>query len=125
MYVVEVSRGFTAEHYLTVPDAGPEGEPHTHDYEATVRLSGTALDEHGYLVDIDEVRAVVNETVGGYRDRRLNELPEFEGKNPSAERLAERFTVRLLDGLDAPLVDRIRVRIREDEDAAAAFERSV
>lgn len=124
MYAVEVSREFVAEHYLTVPSAGPEAEPHSHDYEAAVRLSGAALDDHGFLVDIDRVRASVDRTVEGYRDRTLNDLPEFDGENPSAERLAERFADRLLEDLDAPLVDRVQVTIREEDDAAATFERA-
>ena len=125
MFAVEVSRGFVAHHWLTVPGAGPEGDRHAHQYEATARLEGPALDDHGFLVDIDDLRAAMDETVAHYRDETLNELHEFAGGNPSAERLAEQFAERLLGPLEAPLANRICVRIREDKDASVAFERSI
>lgn len=124
MYAVSVSRRVPAEHYLTVPDPGPEGDRHTHDYEVVVRLSGDSLDDYGYLVNIDDVEAALDDIEDRYRDATLNDLPEFEG-NPSVERFARHVCERLLDGLDVSNVERIRVTIREDETAAGSFERAV
>lgn len=124
MYTVTVSRECPARHFLTVPNPGPEGDPHEHPYEAVVRLSGGTLDEHGYLVDIDEVEAALDAVVARYRGTTLNDLPEFEG-NPSVERFARQFLERLLAALDAPNVDRVRVTMWEGEAAAGAFERPV
>lgn len=124
MYTVTVSREFSAQHFLTVPDPGPEGELHTHSYEAVVRLSGESLDEYGYLVNIDDVEALLDTLEERYRNTTLNDRPEFEG-NPSVERFARQFCERLLDGLDAPNVDRIRVTMWEHDDAAGSFERTV
>lgn len=123
MYAVTVSRECPARHYLTVPDAGPEGEPHEHPYEAVVRLSGESLDERGYLVDIDDVEAALDDVEARYRGATLNDLPEFDG-NPSDERFARNVCDRLVAALDAPNVDRVRVTIREDESAAGAYERT-
>ncbi len=121
-YEVTVVREFVAWHWLTVPDPGPEGERHAHDFTAEVTLRGPELNEYGYLVDIDEVRAGLDAAVARYEDETLNGLAEFEGLNPSAERLArfidERFVeaTALDDGIDR------RLRLWEDDAAAVAYE---
>ncbi len=125
MYEVTVSRTFVAQHYLTVPNPGPEGELHSHRYGAEVRLRGESLNEFGYLVNIDAVRHSLADAVGRYRDATLNDLPEFEGLNPSVEHFSRLFCERVLDGLDAPEVSEAGVRMREDDDAWASFERPV
>lgn len=124
MYTVIVSRSFPAQHFLTVPEAGAEGEPHTHRYEAVVRLSGESLDEYGYLVNIDEVEAALDTLEERYRDAMLNDLSEFEG-NPSVERFARHVHARLLNELDVPNVDCVRVTMWEGETAAGSFEQAV
>ncbi|WP_458207583.1 6-pyruvoyl trahydropterin synthase family protein [Haladaptatus sp. NG-SE-30] len=128
MYEVSVSRTFVAQHYLTVPNPGPEGELHSHRYGAELRLRGEALNQLGYLVDIDTVRDSVDDAVARYRDETLNDLPEFDGLNPSVEHFARLFCHRVLDGIDESAVSEVSesaVRIREDDDAWAAFERSI
>ena len=65
MYHLAVSREFVAQHYLTVPTPGPEGDIHSHQYTAEVRFGGTELNEYGYLVDIDHVESVLGEVTAG------------------------------------------------------------
>lgn len=124
MYTVTATRAFSAEHFLTVPDPGPEGEWHAHDYELELRLRGASLDEHGYLVDIDDVRAALDRALDRYEGARLNDLPEFEGRNPSLERFARVLCDRLVDDVDAPAVEAATVRLWEGDDAWAAYERA-
>jgi 6-pyruvoyltetrahydropterin/6-carboxytetrahydropterin synthase len=125
MYELSVSRTFVAQHYLTVPDPGPEGELHSHRYEADLRLRGESLNEYGYLVDIDDVRAALDRVVDRYRDATLNDLPEFAEKNPSAEHFAREFCDRALADLDAGGASEASLRLWEDEEAWVAFERPV
>lgn len=125
MYAVTVSREFVAQHWLTVPDPGPEGDLHSHCFEATVRLEGEHLDDHGYLVDIDEVRAALDDLEDRYRDATLNDLPEFEGYNPSVEHFSRLFARGVLDRVDADGVDRIEVTMWEDDSAAASYAEAV
>lgn len=124
MYTVTVSREFVAQHFLTVPDAGPEGEWHSHAYELELELRGETLNEYGYLVDIDDVTEAVDRAVARYRDETLNDLPEFEGRNPSLERFARVLCDRLCDDIGADEVDAATVRLREDDVAWAAYERT-
>lgn len=123
MYTVTVSDSLVAQHFLTVPDPGPEGSVHSHHFEVSVRFRGESLNEYGYLVDIDAATEALSRVAEHYRDETLNELPEFEGRNPSVEHFARLFGDRLLTEIDAPQVDDLRVKVWEDDTAWAAHER--
>lgn len=123
VYELSVSRDFVAQHFLTVPNPGPEGEVHSHHYEAAVRFAGPELDEYGYLVDIDAVESALDALEDRYRDALLNDLPEFGDENPSVERFARVFGDRLTDHLDAETPERLTVRMWEDDVAWASHER--
>lgn len=124
MYTVTVSLEFIAQHYLTVPDAGPEGECHSHHYKVELSLHGETLNEHGYLVDIDDVRQTLDHTLDRYRDESLNDLPEFEDRNPSLEHFARILCDQVFDEVDAPAVDSATVQLWEDETAGSSYERT-
>lgn len=122
-YELTVKRDLIAQHYLTVPDPGPEGEVHSHDFTIEVRFEGPELDEYGYLVDIDAVNEVLDDIEARYRDAVLNDLPEFAGENPSVERFAANVTDRIDAALSDPNPTHLAVRIWEDEEAWASHAR--
>jgi len=88
MYTVAIQREFIAQHYLIGADFGLENRRHSHLYRVEFRLSGSGLDPHGFLVDIDAMTAALDEELNAFRDKTLNELPAFQGLNPSIEHLA-------------------------------------
>lgn len=118
-----VRRQFIAQHYLTVPDPGPEGEVHSHEFTAEVTFAAPELGEYGYLVDIDAVESILDDLEDRYADALLNDLPEFEGENPSVERFATYFGDRLAEALSDPTPTRLTVRMWEDDLAWASHER--
>lgn len=120
MYTVTVSTDFVAQHFLTVPNCGPENELHSHRYRLDLELAGTTLDEHGYLVDIDEIRAHLSAFAGRYRDETLNERPAIEG-NPSVERFARVACEFFDDRLPTDRLDRITATMWEDDVARASY----
>ena len=120
MYQLMVCRDFVAQHYLTVPNCGPENEWHSHHFEVEVLMEGESLNENGYLVDIVEVEDALRALVDRYRDATLNDLPEFEGLNPSIEHFSRIFCTSLRERLDTDGLD-TTVRIWEDEDAWASY----
>lgn len=124
MYTVTVSETFVAQHFLTVPDPGPEGDLHSHTFTAEVEFAGPDLGDYGYLLDIDDAVAAVEATAERYRDATLNDLPEIAG-NPSAERLAAAFGDRVAERVDAPAVERLTVAVREDDVAEVSHRREV
>jgi len=88
MYAVAVKRDFIARHFLIGGDWGDENQPHAHHYVIEVQLEGRTLDTHGYLTDICDIESALDAQVIYYRDKMLNELPEFDGLNPSLEHFA-------------------------------------
>ncbi len=120
MYTLAVQRDFVARHFLVGGDWGPENDLHSHHYRLEVQLEGTTLDQHGYLVDIVALEAHLEELVAYYRDRTLNELPEFAGLNPSIEHFARLLGQELLSRIKEPL-SAVKVRIWENDIAWAAY----
>lgn len=121
MYAVAVETEFVAQHFLTVPDCGPENELHSHIYGLDVAFEGTELDEHGYLLDIEEIEAEVERVAARYRDETLNDLPEFEGLNPSVEHFSRIIAESIGERVPTDRLDAITVTVGEDDIARAAY----
>lgn len=88
MYKVAVRRRFTTFHHLIGGDWGAENQHHSHDYVLEVVCEGRTLDQHQYLFDISVLEKHLDAIVERYAGKSLNELPGFEGKNPSLELFA-------------------------------------
>jgi 6-pyruvoyltetrahydropterin/6-carboxytetrahydropterin synthase len=125
VYSTTVLTDFVAQHYLTVPDAGPEGEPHSHHYEVELCFRGPELDEFDYLVDIDDAEAALAALADRYRDTMLNDCPEFEGYNPSVERFARVIFERVTERVADDTVTELAVTVWEDDEAAASYDAAV
>lgn len=125
MYTVAVKRDFVTQHYLVGGDWGPENEKHSHHYQVEVQLLGERLDEHGYLADIVDIEAALDGMVDYYRDRTLNDLPEFAGLNPSIEHFARIWWEGLAGRLRAGTLQALRVKVWEADIAWAAFQKDL
>ena len=121
MYTVAVKRDFIARHYLTGGDWGEENKPHAHHYFIEVRMEGDALDEHGYLADICDIETVLDARIAYFRDRVLNELPEFDGLNPSIEHFARILCLSMAADIRIQRLSAIAVKLWENESAWAQF----
>jgi 6-pyruvoyltetrahydropterin/6-carboxytetrahydropterin synthase len=121
MYTLAVQRDFIARHFLVGGDWGPENLKHSHHYRVEVELSGLELDERGYLVDLVDLEAQLEALVSRYRDRTLNDLPEFAGLNPSLEHLARLFCQQLRRRLNGLRLRALKVKIWETDQAWAAY----
>lgn len=121
MYTLCVHQDFVAQHILRGEDSGPETRWHSHHYQVEVRLEGTSLDQQGYMLDIVDLRNHLDSLVDSYRDRMLNETPEFAGLNPSLEHFARILCEALSNRIQAPNLGAITVRMWEDERTWAAY----
>ena len=120
LYTLAVKRDLVARHYLVGGDWGAENDLHSHHYWVEVQLAGKTLDQHGYLVDIVALEAHLQELVAYFRERTLNELPEFAGMNPSIENFARLLGQDLMSRIQEP-ISALTVKIWENDIAWAAY----
>jgi 6-pyruvoyltetrahydropterin/6-carboxytetrahydropterin synthase len=121
MYTLAVSRDFIASHYLIGGDWGLENNLHSHHYKVEVQLEGKMLDEHGYLVDIVNIEVNLDTLVALYRDKTLNDLPEFKDLNPSIEHFARIFCQTFIQRITTNNLHTIQVKIWENDIAWTGY----
>ena len=122
MYTLSVKRDFIARHFLIGGDWGPENDPNSHRYVLELQMSGSELDQHGYLVDIVDVEKHLDEIVNYYKEQMLNDKPEFAGLNPSIEHFARILTTSLSERIKADNITALKVVLWENESAWAAYQ---
>jgi 6-pyruvoyltetrahydropterin/6-carboxytetrahydropterin synthase len=125
MYTVAVKRDFVAQHFLIGGDWGAENFKHSHHYIAEVQLEGPTLDKHGYLVDIVDIENALNALVARFKDKLLNDEPEFAGLNPSVEHFSRIFWELFTASIKAPTLSAVTVKLWENEIAWASFRGAV
>ena len=121
MYTVAVKRDFVAQHHLVGGDWGAENVKHSHHYAVEVQLEGDTLDQHGYLVDLVDIEKHLDDLVAHYRDKTLNDLPEFAGLNPSIEHFSRILCQTLASRINAATLKVVTVKLRENEIAWASY----
>ncbi|HRW04198.1 MAG TPA: 6-carboxytetrahydropterin synthase [Caldilineaceae bacterium] len=121
MYTLAVKRDFVAQHFLIGGDWGAENSWHSHHYQVEVQLEGRELDHHGYMVDIVDVEQNLDAIVDHYRDKTLNDLPEFTGLNPSIEHFTRIVCTTLAARIKANNLEAVTVKIWENEIAWASY----
>ncbi|NHZ72205.1 MAG: 6-carboxytetrahydropterin synthase [Aquificales bacterium] len=122
MYTVAVKRDFVAQHFLIGGDWGAENEWHSHHYVVEIQLHGESLDQHGYLVDIVDIEHHLDALVAYYKDKTLNDLPEFADLNPSIEHFSRIFCEQLADRIKADTLSEMTLKIWENEIAWASYQ---
>lgn len=87
MYSLTVKDHFDAAHALH----GYPGECaglHGHTWDVEVTVEGEALDGIGIVYDFKRLKEDLASALERYDHRMLNEVPPFDGLNPTAENLA-------------------------------------
>jgi 6-pyruvoyltetrahydropterin/6-carboxytetrahydropterin synthase len=121
MYTLAVKRDFVAQHFLIGGDWGAENEWHSHHYAVELHLEGRELDRHNYLVDIVDVESAFDELVGRFKDKTLNDLPEFADANPSIELFSRIFCQAVAEKIQAQNLTAISVKIWENDIAWTSY----
>ena len=122
MYTLSVKREFIARHFLIGGDWGPENFPNSHHYVLELQMTGSELDQHGYLVDIVDVEKHLDAIVDYYQEQMLNDKPEFEGLNPSIEHFARILARTLSERIKAENIAVLKVVLWENASSWAAYE---
>ncbi|MGV3621760.1 MAG: 6-pyruvoyl trahydropterin synthase family protein [Archangium sp.] len=122
MFEVAVRRKFTSFHHLFGGDWGAENQHHSHDYLLEVVCQGAQVDQHQYLFDISVLEKHLEAFIDTVRGKSLNELPGFEGKNPSIELFARVAAEKLKPALATQKsLSGFKVVVWEHELAWASF----
>jgi len=124
-YALRIERELIAQHYLTVPDAGPEGIIHSHRYTVGVTVMAESLDRWGYVVDIDSFTAQVEAITDRYRDTLLNDHTADDATNPSVEWFATRLADEVATSIEQDRIMAIDVDVQEDDIASVRYRRAV
>lgn len=99
MYLLTVKEDFDAAHRV-VGYPGKCDKLHGHCWTVEVSVVGDRLDELGMVVDFKYLKSLVRDVLNIYDHQYLNELPDFSGKNPTAENIASVVYRRVSDGLE-------------------------
>ena len=113
---------FSASHYYHNPEFTPEENQrifgkcnnphgHGHNYTLEVTVKGDVDRRSGFVVDLKELKEIMNrEVVDGLDHRHLNmEVPEFKTQIPTSENLAIAIWQRLEPKLRVARLHRVRL----------------
>jgi len=121
MFTIFKDFTFAAAHFIRGHTGGCENL-HGHNYRVRVLVEAGELDALGMVVDFVDLKRAMEEVVGPFDHRVINEIPPFDERNTTAELFCEfvyrEMAARLNDG-------RVRVRrveVWENETSCARFE---
>lgn len=86
-FEISTTRSFSAAHQLRLYDGSLE-PVHGHNWKVRVTVARETLDGIGVVMDFHELERRVDDIIGRWHNRSLNDAPEFRQDNPSAEQVA-------------------------------------
>jgi 6-pyruvoyltetrahydropterin/6-carboxytetrahydropterin synthase len=100
---------------------------HGHNYRVRVHLRAGRLDHLGMVLDFADLKEIMQEILGPFDHRVINDIPPFDEKNTTAELFSEyvfQEVARRLAGReeDRDRVRVVRVEVWENDTACAVFE---
>lgn len=100
---------------------------HGHNYRVRVHLRAGRLDELGMVLDFADLKAIMEEILGPFDHRVINEVAPFDQRNTTAELLAEYVFGEVAKRLPESAGPRrrlevTRVEVWENDTACAAYE---
>lgn len=124
MFELKVKTRFAGAHQLAMVGQKCENL-HGHNWHVEVCVRGDRLNSAGVLADFGDIKRAVRAVVDEELDHKfLNELPAFEGEQPTSERIAVYIAGRVQSFLDKELKEAVRVsRVMawESDDACAIY----
>ena len=124
MFELKVKTHFAGAHQLTMVGQKCENL-HGHNWHVEVCVRGESLNAAGVLADFGDIKKAVRQVVDKELDHKyLNELPAFNGVQPTSERIAVYIAQQVQAFLDKDLGELVRVsRVMawESDDACATY----
>lgn len=125
MYEVGVVDHFEAAHSLK-GDFGPASRKHGHTYRVELTVRGAQLRSDGTLCDMGQLSQALQRVVAELQFRDLDEVAAFQGKNTTAEVVAQHVFAEMRTRIQnrASLAS-MGVRVWESPGAFAAIDGSL
>ncbi len=120
MYVISVEQHFDAAHFLRGYGGKCEAL-HGHRFRAAVRVSAHTLDDTGMAYDFTLLKKHLGEVLSRYDHACLNDVPPFDGINPSSENLARTIYEGLAEKLAEAPVKLAGVDVWESPESRASY----
>ena len=115
-FEIYVRDHFSAAHRLD-GYPGACSRVHGHNFRVEVRVRAESLDSLGIGLDFAVIKNELRSILDKLDHQLLNEVPFFEGKNPTAEVIALAIHEKLAERLDQPGVRVSEIRVEESPDA--------
>jgi 6-pyruvoyltetrahydropterin/6-carboxytetrahydropterin synthase len=119
-FEVSTEAGFSAAHFIR-GYPGNCSNLHGHNWKVRITVRASSSQAMGLTYDFRRLRELAGEVVSGLDHSVLNDLPQFEGGNPTAETIAEWIYGELEGRLAGEPVRLARVEVWESERNCAAF----
>ena len=120
MYELDITREFSAAHMLKGYD-GLCSNLHGHNWTVQVFIQAGQLDDIGIAADFTVIKRVLTEILAQFDHKYLNELPEFQGINPTSENIARIIFEKLAPAVAKPGIKLDRVRVCESPTSGATY----
>ena len=120
MYELDITREFSAAHMLKGYD-GLCSNLHGHNWTVQVFIQADRLDDIGIAADFTVIKRVLTEILAQFDHKYLNELPEFQGINPTSENIARILYEKLAPAVAKPGIKLDRVRVCESPTSGATY----
>jgi 6-pyruvoyltetrahydropterin/6-carboxytetrahydropterin synthase len=121
-FTVFKEQDFNAAHFLREYQGGCE-RLHGHNYRVRVYAASDELDNAGLVVDFAALKAAMQEVLGRFDHRLLNEIPPFDSAPPSLERLAQHIAEEVAQRIDDARVRIAACQVWETERNCAIYRR--
>ncbi|HBI14097.1 MAG TPA: 6-carboxytetrahydropterin synthase QueD [Desulfobulbaceae bacterium] len=95
--------------------------PHGHNWNVTVTVRATRLDNLGMGIDFKVLKGIVNRVIDELDHQDLNDLPAFRDINPSSEHIAMYLFDRLKRELTSDRYTLSSVRIQETDSSGVIY----
>jgi 6-pyruvoyltetrahydropterin/6-carboxytetrahydropterin synthase len=133
MYSVAVSGHVMIAHSFVGEIFGPAQQLHGATYAVDMEVRRATLDGNGLVCDIGLAKALLDEVLGEFAYRNLDDIASFRGRNTTTEFLAgeifRRLKARVAAGALGPgtagALASMRIELRESPIARATFEDSL
>ena len=120
MFELDITRDFSAAHNL-VGYNGLCSALHGHNGTVQVFIRASQLDELGLAAEFTVGKRDLTAILASFDHKYLNELPEFQGINPTSENIARILYEKLAPTVNIPGVKLDRVRVCESPTSGATY----